>query len=314
MKIVTCKNGHRFHIDQYHVCPICGQAAEAYSVANVKINNQNDKPPNHIKDQVNAQSASEQGNNNNKKRKQMLVLFSSLIVGGLAVCIIMGIILFNRMTGNDNVFNTGNNTTEIPTLAEQSSTSASFYSVYNDEEMETMRTNIKDGDSFEINHVLLTYGSDMFSLSYNRYDANAYNLSLIAEKFDLSLYNNRIVSLSGVYDGQYKVDSIQSERIIIDDKESLMDFADIKIHKFEESASVIKCEVFYDAIALHEYCIKYDDMSFGFMIISDGTVDLSAYVGKKVDCTITLKENTANYGGEYATEDYWEINSIDNVY
>ena len=42
--------------------------------------------------------------------------------------------------------------------------------------------------------------------------------------------------------------------------------------------------------------------------------DFSAYEGKKVDCTITIKENTANYGGEYATEDYWELNSIDHVY
>ncbi len=311
MKIVTCKNGHRFNIDKYQVCPTCGQAANTYSDTIGNKDQRIDVPPDHIKHQLNEQTTLAPVKN--KKRQRFLILCSSLIVGGIIVCVIMGILLFNRMSGNDKVLGHSSYATEESMLAEQDSTAAStVYSVNNDEELNMMRTDIKDGDSFEINHVLLSYDDDVFSLSYDGSDS--YPLSLTAEKFDLLLYHNRIVSMFGVYDGQYKVYYIRSEKIIIDNKEDLMDFSNIKIHKYEESASVKKCEIFYDAIALNEYCIKFDDMNFGFMVISNGSTDLSVYEGKKVDCTITIKENTANYGGEYATEDYWELNSIDHVY
>ena len=113
--------------------------------------------------------------------------------------------------------------------------------------------------------------------------------------------------------GTYSVPE-KNEILVIDNADSLESFANTEKEHVNQQIKLYNVYLYDSPTYDNMRSITIRGLSIGYVVYPGEDIDLSLYAGQHIDCTITVKDNQDNYGGQYATDVYWEVISIDAAY
>ena len=113
--------------------------------------------------------------------------------------------------------------------------------------------------------------------------------------------------------GTYSVPE-KNEILVIDNADSLESFANTEKEHVNQQIKLYNVYLYDSPTYDNMRSITIQGLSIGYVVYPGEDIDLSLYAGQHIDCTITVKDNQDNYGGQYATDVYWEVISIDAAY